>query len=237
MNVLDLQKHLIAFAVLHGGLGDYGTRADGIRDDDGAPGPRTREAEAAFRRMKGGSAGRDELRAAVAETQWGASLGMRALALALREWCAGVKEEPMGSNTGPRIREYLAGCVRDGKPLRLTSGEWCAASASWCAFHAKREGERLPHEYRAAGIELQRDLEKAGALRPVEAVRAGDYRPRPGDLVILDRSGGWTRHVCRLVAFRGDWLWTIGGNERNTWMLTPRRVGDSKLLGFGAYPT
>src|SRR5690606_34067006 len=107
----ELQKHLIAFAVLHGGLGDYGTRADGIRDDDGLPGPRTREAEAAFKRMKGGSAGPNELRAAVAETQWGASLGMRALAFALREWCAGVREEPPGSNSGPRIRDYLAPCV------------------------------------------------------------------------------------------------------------------------------
>src|SRR5690606_27197121 len=135
-----------------------------------------------------------------------------------------------------RIRDYLAPCVRDGKLLRLTSGEWCAASASWCAFQARREGERLPHEYRAAGIELQRDLERAGAWRAVEAVRAGQYSPRPGDLVILDRSGGWTRHVCRLVAFRGDWLWTLGGNENNAWRLTPRKVGDSKLLGFGAYP-
>src|SRR5690606_25221712 len=108
MNVLELQKHLIAFAVLHGGLGDYGIRADGVRDDDGIDGPRTREAFAAFRRVRGGSAGTDELRAAIAETPVGATLGERALAVALREWCAGVREEPPGSNSGPRIREYLA---------------------------------------------------------------------------------------------------------------------------------
>lgn len=237
MTPVEIQRHLIAFNVIRGHLGDYGIRADGVRDDDGIDGPRTREAFAAFRRMRGGSAGTDELRASVAETQFGASLGFRALGFALREWCAGVKEEPPGSNTGPRIREYLKNCVRDGKPLRLTSGEWCAASASWCAFQARREGERLPHEYRAAGIELQRDLEKAAAWRPVEAVRAGQYSPRPGDLVILSRAGTWTRHVCRLVAHRGDWLWTLGGNESNRWMLTPRRLSDPKLLGFGAYPT
>src|SRR5690606_10838452 len=206
VDTATLQRYLIAFNVLWGGLGDFGIRADGVRDDDGIDGPRTREAFAAFRRMRGGSAGTDELRASVAETPADASLGLRALAFALREWCAGVKEEPPGSNTGPRIREYLAHCVRDGKPLRLASGEWCAASASWCASQARREGERLPHEYRAAGIELQRDLERAGAWRPVEAVRAGQYSPRPGDLVILSRAGTWTRHVCRVVALRGATL-------------------------------
>src|SRR5690606_25151579 len=179
VDTATLQRYLIAFNVIRGGLGDYGIRADGVRDDDGIDGPRTREAFAAFRRMRGGSAGTDELRASVAETPAGASLGMRALAVALREWCAGVKEDPPGSNTGPRIRDYLAPCVRDGKLLRLTSGEWCAASASWCALHAKREGERLPHAYRAAGIELENDFKDAKAWRPVADVRAGKYMPRP----------------------------------------------------------
>lgn len=239
---LDLQRHLIAHGVIHGGLGDFGIRADGRRDDDGIDGPRTREALAAFRRMRGGSAGTDELRASVHRDQPGMGLARRALAYALREWCDGVREEPDGSNTGPRIREYLNPCQRraDGRYLGLTSGAWCAAAASWCAFRAIRSpADVAPHGYRASGIELQRDLESGdypGRWLPIEAVRAGLEHPRPGDLVILSRAGTWTRHVCRLVAWQGDVIWTIGGNEGNQWRLTPRRIGDPKLLGFGAYP-
>src|SRR5690606_41312769 len=90
MTPVEIQRHLIAFNVLRGGLGDYGTRADGIRDDDGIDGPRTREAFAAFRRMRGGSAGTDELRAATKEQQWGASAGRRGRPVGIRGRGAGL---------------------------------------------------------------------------------------------------------------------------------------------------
>src|SRR5690606_35869174 len=99
------------------------------------------------------------------------------------------------------------------------------------------EGERAPHGWRAAGAEIETELKERGAWMAVEHVRTGLYRLRPGDLVILTRgTASWQRHVCRLVAHKGDRIWTIGGNENNRWRLTPRTLSDADMLGFGAYP-
>lgn len=244
----SLQRHLIAWNMVRGGIGDFGTRPDGIRDDDGVLGNRTKEAIKAFQRAYGmeetgiqnpelGATLRHQVSRLDADVN---SLGLRALAVALKEWVAGIKEEPMGSNGGPRIAEYFAVCERDGKPVKIRSGEWCAASASWCVKQAlarsRRNGEEAPHGFRVSGVEIQRDLEESGAWVAAEYVRKGLQSLIPGDLVILSRSGAWTRHVCRLVAWKGDTIWTLGGNESNRWMLTPRKLSDAQLLGFGSYP-
>src|SRR5690606_19831 len=113
---------------------------------------------------------------------------------------------------------------------------WCAASASWCLEAGRRIDEELPHGFRVSGAELVTDLKERGRWRPIEDVRRGRYEPGRGDLVILSRDGGWTRHVCRLVALRGQYVWTLGGNEGDEWRLTPRRLSDARLLGLGAYP-
>lgn len=246
MTPVEIQRHLVAFNVLHGGLGDYGIRADGKRDDDGAMGPRTANALVAAARLYGIDGEHWKAQTADLLKDWLAakesqavSLGLRALRVALQEWCAGVCEVPPGSNSGPRIREYLAGCVRrrTGEALELTASEWCAAAASWCVERAKRGDETAPHGWRAAGAEIETELKERGAWMAVEHVRTGLYRLRPGDLVILTRgTASWQRHVCRLVAHKGDRIWTIGGNENNRWRLTPRRLSDADMLGFGAYP-
>lgn len=233
----------MAFNILRGGLGDYGIRADGVRDDDGSIGPRTKDALSAAAAIFGltgptwveKTVARVEAEVASGPSHVAASLGFRALAVALREWCAGVCEEPPGSNSGPRIAQYFQVCDRDGRPVGMRAGEWCAAAASWCVERARREGERVPHGLRVSGKELEDDL-KPGAWMPIEHVRSGLYRLRPGDLVILSRAGTWTRHVCRLVAHRGDTIWTLGGNENNRWRLTARKLSDGDMLGFGAYP-
>lgn len=124
------------------------------------------------------------------------SAGLRALRAAERELELGVKETPAGSNSGPRIREYLRGCVRDRTlpdgsverfKLNLSAASWCAAFASWCAFADARD-EEVPHRYRASVAELWRDAVRGGAARPV------DYTPTPGDLVIFMRAGNDPRH-------------------------------------------
>lgn len=244
MTPIELQRHLIAWNVMRGGLRDFGVRADGVRDDDGVIGNRTQLAMADYRLATGTTAlMQPELLAHLREQLdahrrlGGQALGFRTLSVALGEWCDGVREEPMGSNTGQRIREYFAICERNGKQIQTRVGEWCAAAASWCTKQALRQGEEAPHGFRIGGAELEGDLKRSGAWMPVEHVRSGLYSLRPGDLVILSRgTEAWTRHACRLVAHRGDVIWTIGGNESNQWMLTPRRIGDAKLLGFGAYP-
>lgn len=246
MSPTNLQRHLIAWSCIRGSSSDYGTRVGGLRDDDGVIGDRTREAIRAFQRTYGmGETGivSQELEAALKyqvsrlDTDV-SSLGLRSLSVALKEWVAGIKEEPMGSNGGPRIAEYFAVCERDGKPVKIRSGEWCAASASWCVSQAlaRRNGEKVPHGFRVSGVEIQRDLEESGAWVAAEYVRKGLQSLIPGALVILSRSGTWTRHVCRMAAWRGDTIWTLGGNESNRWMLSFRKLSGADVLGFGGYP-
>ena len=168
-------------------------------------------------------------------------LGVRALRLSVAELDAGVVEEPLGSNTGPRIREYLAGCMRDGKRVGLTAGEWCAAGCSWAAFTAANgDGQKPPHGWRIAVRELWSDAHDAGAARDASAVRSGAYRPRVGDLAILTRGGpaSGKGHVGRLESEpdRDGAYRTIDANHGVSWGRVARNLGDGDLVGFIEYP-
>src|SRR5262249_36809630 len=113
-------------------------------------------------------------------------LGVRALAVAQGELDRPGWESPPGTHSGPRIAEDFAGCMRNGKPLGLVSGNWWAAFVSFCEAHAARPGDELPHDYRAAVAELWADALQRGDARPA----ATGYLPRQGDLAIFGRDGG-----------------------------------------------
>ena len=164
-------------------------------------------------------------------------LAERAVRRSLAELARGAGESPRGTNAGPDVRMYFAGVVRDGKPLKLETGDWCAAAACWAAFVERRPGERIPHDWRASGIELEQDASQVGAWRPVEEVRAGRWKPARGDLSIWQRgqAGGWQRHVARVVEVEGAKFKTIGANEEHAWRLTSRDLADPTLLGFIDY--
>lgn len=181
------------------------------------------------------------------------TLAQRCLDLCFEEHAAGHKANPYGQpNTGPRVREYLAGCVRNGRPLGLTVGNWCAAMQSWVLFNALEADEKAPHLWRAGVVEIVADAEDAGLWYPVDAVRSGLWKPSPGDLAIWDRSNpekpstSWWRHVNRVVEYDtrdtlttdDDVFATIGGNERRAIRLSkdrPKRLDSGKLLGFVSY--
>lgn len=149
-----------------------------------------------------------------------------ALAAARTELAANVRELPPGSNTSPRIREYLAPCIRDGRRLGLATAPWCAAFASWCVWGYDREraaqwapgtaaSAQLPSVgYRASVAELCRDARAAGAWREVAP---GLPRPQPGDLLVMRRDGqdprvGGIGHVEVVEDVSGPSTWTVGGN-------------------------
>lgn len=160
------------------------------------------------------------------------SLGERALAWAVSQ--LGQGEQPPGSNGGPYVRELFAPCERAGRPLGLTSGNWCAAFASAAARAA---GEGAPHGYRAAVAELVADAREIGAWHDV----ADGYQPRPGDLAILRRAGGdprtgGTGHVGRVESVDGDRLVTVDGNHGDRVARVERRLTDADLVGFISYP-
>lgn len=147
------------------------------------------------------------------------SLGAAALEVARSQLNV---SERTGKNDGPAIAAYFEGCTRRdprGKeqPTGWATGwDWCAAFASWCGYRASVDA-KPPHGRRIAVWELVRDAREAGAWQDVAEWGDG---PRPGDLVIWQRSGdprkpGQTGHVSRCVSFVGGKLVTIGGNEQN----------------------
>lgn len=162
------------------------------------------------------------------------SLGARCLAWSLAH--LGVTEDPIASNTGPRIREWLAPCERDGKPLNLTCGEWCAAFVCAAQAAALLDHEAVQHPYVASGIELERHFQSTGQWLSAADARAGRGTPSPGDIMVLRRGppGTWKRHVCRVATpvDHGRFT-TIGGNEDHSVRLVARRMNDDALLGFG----
>lgn len=176
----------------------------------------------------------------------GDTLAERAVRRSFAERARFAGESPRGSGGGPDVAAYFAGCVRDldgdgdDEPLGLASGEWCAAAACWAAFTERRAGDQpIPHGYRAAGIELERDAKARGAWRSADVVRSGGASIARGDLAIWQRgpAGGWQRHVARVAEVLLDGAFTtIGGNEDNAWGLTDHRLDEAALLGFVAYP-
>lgn len=159
--------------------------------------------------------------------------GELALEVALRE--VGVHEIPPGSNTGPRVREYLSGCVRGGKLVRLDRVAWCAAFASWCAAQAPG---LAPHQWRAAVRELVEDARALGAWRLPEEYPV----PKPGDLGIYKRAGhdptrGEEGHVGRVAELFDDGRYTsVEGNSGDRVQIVTRHLGDPDLCGWIVYP-
>jgi hypothetical protein len=170
---------------------------------------------------------------------------------------AGVKANPIGQpNTGPRVREYLAGCLRDlngdgrtdpGEHLRLTEGNWCAAFQGWLLEKCLLPGEIRPHLYRAGVVEIEADSKKLGLFHSRAEFLRGDWSPAVGDLVLWDRSDpkdpstAWHRHVNRFVRWTDpDWdkFFTIGGNESRTiveGLYQGGSIHNPRLIGFVSY--
>ncbi len=154
----------------------------------------------------------------------------------------GVGEVPPGSNTGPHIREYFSGCLRGAKPLRITSGPWCAAAACWAGYvpweddlDVDPQAVPPPHLWRASVAELIDDARAVGAWHPM----GDDYAPRHGDLAIFARNGhdpthGGLGHVGRVESSTVDTLTTIDGNHGDAWARVTRPMHEA--LGFIAYP-
>lgn len=163
------------------------------------------------------------------------SIGVRALAVSLAEMARGAGEAPPGSNAGPDIARYFAGCVRGGKPLGITSGPWCAAAACWAMCQALEPGEEPPHPWRPSGIELERDAGDRGLWYPAGLVAAECNSFAVGDLAIYRRGPGWGRHVVRVETIDRPRFTAIGGNEGDRWARTERSLFDADLLGFVVY--
>lgn len=139
----------------------------------------------------------------------------------------GVTESPPGSNEGPRVSEYLAGCERRGVGrLHLHAAEWCAAFVGWCANQAS-----LAIPWRASVAEVVTDAWSEG-FRPVPTARAGDLAVwrRLGE----DPRKGGHGHIG-IVEFPPDnegFFRTIEGNHNNHVAAVDHSIHEPDFVGF-----
>jgi hypothetical protein len=164
-------------------------------------------------------------------------LGARALGKSNMELDAGAGEEPLGSGGGPRVAEYLRGCVRGGHRLGIEQGDWNAAACSWAAASVAHEGERLPHEWRADAREIWEDAEAAGFAIPVTRVRSRAWRARTGDLALLrGPTGAWRVGRVDLPPDVEGRYTTVEAGCAGRWAREERHLSDEDLVGFVEYP-
>lgn len=168
-------------------------------------------------------------------------LGLRALNWCRQEVASGVREEPMGSNAGPRIAQYFAPARRraTGQLLGIDKGDWCAVAQSAALAAVAEPNESVPHAYRAAVWELEDDAKESKAWVPAADIRSGKYSLRPGDLVLWTRGQAGSRlgHVSRVETppDQNGELVTIGGNENNAWTRRTRNISEAEFRGAIKY--
>jgi CHAP domain/Putative peptidoglycan binding domain len=125
----------------------------------------------------------------------------------------GVREEPPGSNRGPRVDGYLRAVGLD--PTQ-GSFAWCAAFAYWCFARAAEELGRPNPVIRTAGVLEHWRRAGAAGIRRLPAAEATEDpgRVHPGMLFVLDTGGG-TGHTGFVERVEGGRLITVEGNTND----------------------
>lgn len=127
----------------------------------------------------------------------------------------GVREQPVGSNDGPQIKEYL-----ESVGINFPA-PWCAAFVVWC--HLQADINSMP---KTGGVLELWNKSPANRVNP----------PQPGDVMILDYGHG-QGHTGIIVEVNGDTLTTIEGNtnddgSREGYEVAQRTRQANKCKGF-----
>ena len=133
----------------------------------------------------------------------GGTLGQRIAALATQE--LGVREEPSGSNDGPRIAQYRTATANSGV------GPWCSYFVSWVTAQAGAPiGENGQGEGWVPAVRTWAQAQ--GRYAP-----AGTVAPAVGDLVVFDRGNdGELDHIGIVTGVGADGsIQTVEGNSSN----------------------
>ena len=139
-------------------------------------------------------------------------LAAKALEVAANE--VGVREEPPGSNRGPRVAEYLAAVGLDA-----ATGDyaWCAAFVCWVFREAATAlGVQSPLPRTARALALWNGSAGRPELVRVTAAEARDdiRLVRPGQVFVLSTGGG-LGHVGLVESVSAGILTTIEGNTND----------------------
>lgn len=141
------------------------------------------------------------------------------LRVAFGELDRGVREEPPGSNRGPRVDLYMPSWARTrpGPP-------WCAWFATWVLEQALGDANALG---RTGGTFTLTDRAREADLwRP----KAG-YIPGPGDLFMM-RTGARTGHVGFVAGILDGRIETVEGNSGDRVRHGVRELADERITGF-----
>jgi hypothetical protein len=144
-------------------------------------------------------------------TQPGTELQGKTLEIAAAE--IGVMENPLGSNRGPRVDQYLRYV---GLNPATGSYPWCAAFASWCFGQASASLGIEPAEPKTAGaLDFWNQAGRMNLHRvsPPEAV-ANPNLITPGMVFVLSTGGGHG-HVGFVENVQGVVLTTVEGNTND----------------------
>lgn len=214
--VRELQERLNALKVAEIG-GGRKLEADGLF------GPATENAVRLFQAQSTDAAGRPlEIDGVVGPVTWAALFGTKpatiasttdpllgkVLEVASKE--VGVREDPLGTNRGPRVDQYLTCC---GMNPQKGNYAWCAAFVYFCFEQAAAELSRSNPVPKTAGVH---DLWNRIGSKGLYRITAGQSASHPelvlpGMLFFLDAGGG-CGHVGIVKAVRGVDLATIEGN-------------------------
>ena len=161
-------------------------------------------------------------------------LAQRALQFAVSQ--IGVREEPVGSNQGPMVNEYLKST---GTP---PGSFWCMAFVHWCFMKAATE-LGVPNSFpRTAGCLDAWSRAQAFRITASQA-KANPALVVPGSVFIFD-FGGSLGHTGIVEAATGGTLQTIEGNSNTdgssngigVFRLNSRSVMSKSLKGFLLVP-
>lgn len=128
----------------------------------------------------------------------------------------GVVEQPLGSNRGPRVDEYMPSWAR--------GGAWCAGFVCWVLKHAT--GAVPTGTYRVGVHSLMQDAKDKRLWGP-----KAQYLPSPGDIFVMDMGRG-TGHVGFLIGYSQNRIETIEGNSNDRVRSLVRDLSDPRIVGF-----
>jgi hypothetical protein len=157
----------------------------------------------------------------------GSPLQIRALQIAAEEIAAGVREDPPGSNSGPRVNAYLLGHDMGGDWLVAYAPRakpWCCRAAVWCYIEAARQ-LGLPDPFRgaanggglASGLKLLKWARAAGAVRMI---------CRPGLIGVIAHEDGSSHVVMCWEIREGARFVSAEGNSRNRFRFVLREIAE-----------
>ena len=132
---------------------------------------------------------------------------LQSKALEIAAAAIGVKEDPLGSNRGPEVDQYLRSVGLD------PAGHypWCAAFAYWCFWKSAAQ-LATGAEYR---FPIPNPCPRTGSALGLWNHSRPEWRsnaPTVGAVFVLDFGHG-TGHVGFVESIEGAWLTTIEGNS------------------------